>query len=111
MNTFEEKFKLLINSEQIFLVKMNFRLSIKLILILLLLYQGLIFPQQWIVYKKNNSGLPENYIFKIAVDSSNIIWIGTGKGLARFDRTNWTVWDTNNSPLKCQARIFSVAVD
>ncbi len=44
-------------------------------------------------YNKGNSGLPENWVWSIAVDSSGNKWIGTGhEGLAKYDDTNWTVY-------------------
>jgi len=39
-----------------------------------------------------NSGLPGNNVNVIYVDSANVKWIGTAKGLARFDDTTWTVF-------------------
>jgi ligand-binding sensor domain-containing protein len=83
-----------------------------ILLIFIIFFAGEAVSQQWIVYKKNNSGLPDNNILKITVDSNNIIWIGTSMGgLVRFDRSTWTVWDTTNSPLKCNGRINNLIVD
>jgi ligand-binding sensor domain-containing protein len=43
--------------------------------------------------------LPDNHIRAIAIDSNNI-WVGTYySGVAKFDGTNWTVYDTLNSVL------------
>ncbi len=50
-------------------------------------------------YLTTNSGLPNNQIREIVVDSLNRIWVATHNGLAIFDRTNWTVFNTSNSPL------------
>ena len=35
----------------------------------------------------------------IAIDGSGNKWIGTWNGLAKFDGTNWTVYNTSNSGL------------
>jgi ligand-binding sensor domain-containing protein len=68
----------------------------------------------WTVYYNSNSGLPYNYITSLAIDRSGNKWIGTGgkslsfpifspyekgKGLAKYDGINWTVYDTSNSGL------------
>jgi len=59
---------------------------------------------------KDNSGLPSNRVFSIAIDSSGNKWIGTWYGLARFDGTNWTVYKTYNSGLPSNV-IRSIAID
>ncbi len=44
-----------------------------------------------------NSGLPSNNVNVIYVDSANVKWIGTDKGLARFDDSTWTVYAKNDT--------------
>jgi ligand-binding sensor domain-containing protein len=51
-------------------------------------------------YNKANSPLTDNAIYKIVVDNKNVKWFGTANiGLVRFDGTNWTIYDTLNTPL------------
>lgn len=54
---------------------------------------------EWIHYRTSNSGLPSNFIqcLAIEVDSSNrnVVWIGDGIRLTKFDGTNWTVYDSS----------------
>lgn len=51
-------------------------------------------------YTSLNSKIPSDYTYPIAVDSSNVKWIGTeGQGLIRFDGKNWSVFNTTNSSL------------
>ncbi|MCK9279357.1 MAG: T9SS type A sorting domain-containing protein [Melioribacteraceae bacterium] len=50
-------------------------------------------------YTRNNSLLPDNMINVILVDRNGIKWIGTASGLAKFDGTNWTLFNSNNSGL------------
>ncbi|MFA5032839.1 MAG: hypothetical protein WC614_07455 [bacterium] len=52
-------------------------------------------------YNISNSGLPDNRVRALAIEgTTGDIWIGTeGGGLAKFDRTNWTVLNTSNSGL------------
>jgi len=74
----------------------------------------------WTVYNTSNSGLPGNYVYSIAIDASGNKWIGTagewngssivGGGLAKFDGTNWTVYNTSNSGLPENA-VSSIAID
>jgi ligand-binding sensor domain-containing protein len=54
---------------------------------------------QKFVYNTSNSGLPDNLVRSISIDSNDVVWAGTANGLARFDGTNWTVWNTANSSL------------
>jgi len=47
----------------------------------------------------------------IAIDGSGSTWIGTyGGGLAKFDGTNWTVYDTSNSGLP-HNEVLSLAIN
>ena len=51
-------------------------------------------------YNKANSGLPDNSVSAIALDSVGNKWIGTLEGgIAKFDGTNWIVYNTRNSGL------------
>jgi ligand-binding sensor domain-containing protein len=54
----------------------------------------------WTVYNTSNSGLPNDWVWAIAIDLEGNKWIGTlGGGLAKFDGINWTVYNTSNSGL------------
>ncbi|MCE5305802.1 T9SS type A sorting domain-containing protein, partial [bacterium] len=47
----------------------------------------------------------------IAIDGSGNKWIGTySDGLAKFDGTNWTVYNSDNSDLPGN-RVFSITID
>ncbi len=51
-------------------------------------------------YSYENSDLPSNTVYSVAVDSSNNLWVATnGSGIAKFDGLNWTVFDKSNSKL------------
>jgi ligand-binding sensor domain-containing protein len=75
---------------------------------------------QWTVYDNTTSGLSGNDISCIAIDDFGNKWIGTGttssypissgKGLARFDGMNWTVYDTSNSEIPSNS-ISSIVID
>ena len=49
-------------------------------------------------FSTDNSDIPDDYTFTTAQDAAGNIWIGTiYGGLAKYDGTNWTVYDTTNS--------------
>ena len=64
-------------------------------------------PTPWLTYRVTNCGLPSDMIFSIAIDDSDVKWIGShdyggfgshsGSGLTRFDGNTWVVYDTVNS--------------
>jgi ligand-binding sensor domain-containing protein len=55
---------------------------------------------QWYTYNSANSGLPDNFVFALTIETNGAKWIGTGYGgLGRFDGINWTVYNSSNSPL------------
>ena len=62
-----------------------------------------------ITFTKNNSPLPSNGIYCIVIDNNNVKWIGTDKGLARFDGNNWAIFNTNNGLLS--NKVVAAAVD
>ncbi len=61
-------------------------------------------------YNELNSGLPGNYVTAIAIDGQGNKWIGTFRGLAKFDGVNWTVYNTSNSGLPNNV-ILAIAID
>ena len=62
-------------------------------------------------YNRSNSGLPDNRVIALAVDSAGNKWIGTfGGGLAKFNGTDWEVYNTQNSGLP-HDRILDIAID
>ncbi len=61
----------------------------------LLSYDG----AKWTRYQRANSGLPNDFVAFIAVDSANRKWISTHGGLAVFDDVHWTVYSRANSGL------------
>lgn len=43
-----------------------------------------------------NEGLNTNYIFQICEDHNGVLWLGTDKGLVKFDNGKWKVFDIDN---------------
>ena len=74
----------------------------------------------WIVYTTTNSELPDNDTYPIAIDRTRevsalredvvTLWIGTFNGLAKFDGTDWKIYNTSNSPIPGNL-IRSIAID
>jgi len=52
---------------------------------------------RWTTYTTENSGLP-SYMYDIAIAPNGEVWLGHGGAVTRFDGTNWTVYDPENSP-------------
>lgn len=52
--------------------------------------------QGWQLYNTQNSGLPDNTVYQVAIAPNGTKWIATNNGLARFDGSNWTVFTTAN---------------
>jgi hypothetical protein len=65
---------------------------------------------EYIIYDEWNSKLPNNHVYAIAVDGGGNKWIGTYRGLAKFDGVNWTVYDTSNSGLPSNY-VNAIAID
>ena len=49
-------------------------------------------PSSWDVYNRSNSGLPNDRVFKTAVDRLGRVWVGCG-GLTMFDGNSWKVFN------------------
>lgn len=61
-------------------------------------------------YTAMNSKLPIlQLISSIAVDNNRVKWIGTLRGLVRYDDTDWTLYNTSNTPLT-SSNILKVVV-
>lgn len=71
-------------------------LSILLPLSLLKADGGSTFSMQFNRYGMNN-GLPSNYISSLIQDSKGFVWIGTDKGLVRYDGIRFQVFNKKNS--------------
>ena len=50
----------------------------------------------WTLFNTKNSHLPSDSVTALAVDNDNIIWIGTEKGLAKYDGKKWFIYDSTN---------------
>ncbi|MFA6980633.1 MAG: two-component regulator propeller domain-containing protein [Ignavibacteriaceae bacterium] len=65
---------------------------------------------EWISYNISVPDLPFNCINAIAIDSAGNKWIGTTRGLAKFDDNNWTIYNKTNSVLPNYI-VRSIAID
>jgi len=73
----------------------------------------------WTVYDTSNTDLPDNHINVIAIEENGTKWIGVsaegdlgpyGYGLASFDGSTWTVYDTSNSDIPGNY-VSTIAID
>ncbi|MDH7560978.1 MAG: FlgD immunoglobulin-like domain containing protein [bacterium] len=46
--------------------------------------------QEWLLFSKANSGLPDDYVAVVTFDQKQRAWIGTGSGFVVFDGRSWT---------------------
>jgi ligand-binding sensor domain-containing protein len=53
----------------------------------------------WINYNESNSGLHDNLVRGIEIDSTGAIWLATSEGVSKFDGQNWQLWNIANSGL------------
>ncbi|HRD52842.1 MAG TPA: two-component regulator propeller domain-containing protein [Flavobacteriales bacterium] len=52
------------------------------------------------VFQQANSGLPDNYLRALLIDSQGRLWVGTSlSGAAMYDGQDWEVFSTFNSPM------------
>ena len=62
-------------------------------------------------FDSTNSSLPDSIlIWSIAVDKGDNIWIGSNKGLIKFDRKTFVIYNKSNAPLLTD-NVFALAVD
>ena len=47
---------------------------------------------EMVLYNEANSGLPSNSVHALAIDEEGNLWVGTSRGLTRFDGKNWTAY-------------------
>ncbi|MEM9775822.1 MAG: hypothetical protein AAF902_14690, partial [Chloroflexota bacterium] len=71
--------------------------------------------QQWDVFNTSNSGIPQNWITDVAIESNQSVWLGTKEmGVVYFDLAadTWEIFNGENSQLNAfQDEIYSVSVD
>jgi ligand-binding sensor domain-containing protein len=74
--------------------------------------QGIIkYNGDMVLYDANNSSLPDSIvIWDIAVDKHDNVWIGTDKGLIKFDKNIFTIYNTSNSPL-AEDVVWAISID
>jgi len=65
---------------------------------------------EWMNFNSANSGLSNNRIRALVFDNQGILWIGTSRGLGRFDGINWTFYTRDNSGLPGNI-ITAIAID
>lgn len=65
----------------------------------------------WDSYTRQNSGLVDNNLRAIAIDSSDRVWVGTYRGgVSVFNGENWKSYTTQNSGL-VDDDVHSIAID
>ena len=68
------------------------------VLLIILFCPAISFSQSnWIVYNKSNSGICSDTVTSIYNDSDTL-WLGTMRGVSKFDGSNWTSYTSSNAP-------------
>lgn len=60
---------------------------------------------------QTDEGLPQNSVSAIVQTPDGYLWLGTESGLARFDGSQFSVFDKSNTPLLVSSTITSLLVD
>lgn len=64
-----------------------------------------------VVFNSANSIIPDSTVFyAVEVDSKNNVWMGTSEGLIKYNGENFTVFNTENTPIPVDY-ISSVVID
>lgn len=74
--------------------------------------QGLIkYDGSTTVYNSSNSAFPDSIVVRdIEVDYDDNIWIGSNVGLIKYDRRDFHIYNTSNSPI-AEDVVWSITVD
>lgn len=62
-------------------------------------------------WNRFDSMMPDNVCEALQVDKTDVLWLGTAKGLTRFDGTSFVNVNENNSPLKTTSIVNTIATD
>lgn len=62
------------------------------------------------VFNASNSSFPSDFIWDIAVDSKNNVWIGCDNELVKYDGASFTIYNSLNTPMP-EDWIQSIAID
>ena len=65
---------------------------------------------RWANYNTSNSGLINDTVYAIAIDTQGNKWIGTEKGLSKFNNIEWTNYNTSGDGL-IKSRVVFIAID
>lgn len=66
-------------------------------------------PDQWLVFTRENSGLPGNHVLAVARDQADRLWFGTEAGLAGYDGTAWQTCRVREMGLSGE-QVYALAV-
>ncbi len=62
-------------------------------------------------YNRNNSILPDSLIiWSVAIDKNDVVWIGSNKGLIKYDHSKFIIFNKSNAPLFTD-NVFALTVD
>jgi len=62
------------------------------------------------IYNDDDLGITVNYYFCITIDSNGIKWIGTSSGLVKYDNSDWTIFNIENSDIP-DNKVSNILID
>jgi ligand-binding sensor domain-containing protein len=63
-------------------------------------------------YNSENSNLPDSIIiWEIEKDHNHNLWMRSNHGLIKYEKSNFTIFDSSNSPANCHIHDFEIAAD
>lgn len=65
----------------------------------------------WAMYNTSNSELPQNYIQSIVIDKNGNKWLGTSKGVVKYDGSNWFIYDKKSKKDIQYTTVRNIAID
>lgn len=65
----------------------------------------------WSTYTMENSVLPDNSIYAIAIGKNDVVWLGIGRKLVEINGPTWTVYDPPNSNESMVNQEQSILID
>jgi len=74
-------------------------------ILLLFILIALQLNAQFTIYTPENSELPSHNISNIIVDFDNVLWLGSGENLVKFEDNKFTIYNSSNSELPTEAII------
>ena len=68
---------------------------IVIIILLISITQSYAVKPGFMVYDSSSSGIPDNFVYDVAIDNYGSKWVGSNEGLSQYNNYNWIVCSTS----------------